>query len=185
MWKPSSSLCWVCAKGSEMKELFSKKFWDGVKETFDEALEDPHDDAPQSAGKDDLLASTYTQIAMNIAHFKHLLQVKERELLAEVARLEAEARGAGEAEVRDPIDDATSAQGTSESLEEGSLVSETLIQVRDALKRIEDGTYGKCNTCGKQIPVARLEAVPWAPYCVEDQEILDRASHAQTGGSTL
>jgi DnaK suppressor protein len=181
MWKPSSSLCWVCAKGSEMKELFSKKFWDGVKGTFDEALQD----APQSAGEDDLLASTYTQIAMNIAHFKHLLQVKERELLAEVARLEAEARGAGEAEVRDPIDDATSAQGTSESLEEGSLVSETLIQVQDALKRIEDGTYGKCNTCGKQIPVARLEAVPWAAYCVEDQEKLDRASHAQTGGSTL
>ena len=176
MWKPSSSLCWVCAKTRpEMKELFSKKFWDGVKETFDEARED----SPHGAGKDD------TQIAMNIAHFKDLLQVKERELLAEVARLEAEARGAGEAEVRDPIDDATSAQGTSESLEEGSLVSETLIQVQDALKRIEDGTYGKCNTCGKQIPVARLEAVPWAAYCVEDQEKLDRASHAQTGGSTL
>lgn len=162
-----------------MKELFSKKFWDGVKGTFDEALQDKQEDAPQGAGKDD------TQIAMNIAHFKDLLQVKERELLAEVAQLEAEARGAGEAEVRDPIDDATSAQGTSESLEEGSLASETLMQVRDALKRIEDGTYGKCITCGKQIPVARLEAVPWAAYCVEDQEKLDRASHAQTGGSTL
>ena len=181
MWKPSSSLCWVCAKGSEMKELFSKKFWDGVKGTFDEALQQ----GPPSVGKDEPPASTYTQIAMNIAHFKDLLQVKERELLAEVAQLEAEARGAGEAEVRDPIDDATSAQGTSESLEEGSLASETLTQVRDALKRIEDGTYGKCNTCGKQIPVARLEAVPWAAYCVEDQEKLDRASHAQTGGSTL
>ena len=164
-----------------MKELFSKKFWDGVKGTFDEALQD----APQGAGKDELPVSTYTQIAMNIAHFKHLLQVKERELLAEVAQLEAEARGAGEAEVRDPIDDATSAQGTSESLEEGSLASQTLIQVQAALKRIEDGTYGKCSTCGKQIPIARLEAVPWAAYCVEDQEKLDRASHAQTGGSTL
>jgi DnaK suppressor protein len=181
MWKRSSSLCWVCAKRNEMKELFSKKFWDGVKETFDEARED----SPQGVGKDELPASTYTQIAMNIAHFKHLLQVKERELLAEVARLEAEARGAGEAEVRDPIDDATSAQGTSESLEEGSLASLTLMQVQDALKRIEDGTYGKCITCGKEIPVARLEAVPWAAYCVEDQEKLDRASHAQTGGSTL
>jgi DnaK suppressor protein len=185
MWKPSSSLCWVCAKGSEMKELFSKKFWDGVKETFDEALEDPHDDAPQSAGKDDLLASTYTQIAMNIAHFKHLLQVKERELLSEIAQLEEEARGSGEAEVRDSIDDATSSQGTSESLEEETLASQTLIQVQDALKRIEDGTYGKCITCGKQIPVARLEAVPWAAYCVEDQEKQDQAAHAQTGGSTL
>ena len=77
---------------------------------------------------------------MNIEHFKHLLQVKERELLAEVSRLEVEARGSGEAEVRDPIDDATSSQNTSEALQEGSLASQTLIQVRNALQRIEDHT---------------------------------------------
>ncbi len=122
---------------------------------------------------------------MNIEHFKHLLQGKERELLAEIAQLQEDARGSGEAEVRDATDDATSSQGTSESLEEGSLASQTLIQVRDALQRIQAGTYAKCITCGKQIPEARLEAVPWAAYCVEDQEKLDRRAHVQTGGSTL
>jgi DnaK suppressor protein len=153
-----------------MKELFTKRFWDGVKETFDDAREEP---------------SAYTHISMNIEHFKHLLQVKERELLAEISRLEVEARGSGEAEVRDPIDDATSSQNTSEALQEGSLASQTLIQVRNALQRIEDHTYGKCVTCGKDIPVARLEAVPWAAYCVEDQEKQDQAAQVQTGGSTL
>ena len=36
-----------------------------------------------------------------------------------------------------------------------------------ALKRIKDGTYGACHTCGKQIKKARLEAVPHARYCIE------------------
>jgi DnaK suppressor protein len=122
---------------------------------------------------------------MNIERFKQRLQAKERELLAEIARLEEEARGSGEAEVRDPIDDATSSQGTSEALQEESLASQTLIQVQDALKRIEAGTYGKCPACGRQIEAARLEAVPWAAYCLEDQEKQDRAAHVPQGGSTL
>jgi DnaK suppressor protein len=122
---------------------------------------------------------------MNIQHFKGLLEIKERELVAEIAQLQEEARGSGETEVRDATDDATSAQGISESLEEETVASQTLIQVQDALKRIADGTYGKCTKCGKQIPEARLEAVPWAAYCVEDQEKLEQAAHAQTGGSTL
>jgi len=122
---------------------------------------------------------------MNIQRFKQRLQDKERELLSEIARLEEEARGSGEAEVRDSIDDATSSQSTSESLQEESLASQTLIQVRDALKRIEDGTYGKCIACGRQIEAGRLEAVPWAAHCLEDQEKQDQAAHVPQGGATL
>src|ERR1700722_13747778 len=122
---------------------------------------------------------------MNIEHFKKRLVDKERELQAEIASLEADARGSGEAEVRDSIDDATSAQGASESLQEESFASQTLIQVQDALKRIANGTYGKCIACGRQIEAARLEAVPWAEYCLEDQEKQDKKAHAPQGGSTL
>jgi DnaK suppressor protein len=122
---------------------------------------------------------------MNIEHFKKRLLDKERQLQAEIASLEADARDSGEAEVRDPIDDATSAQGTSESLQEESFASQTLIQVQDALKRIANGTYGKCIACGRQIEAARLEAVPWAEYCLADQEKQDKLEHAAQGGSTL
>jgi DnaK suppressor protein len=122
---------------------------------------------------------------MNIQRFKQRLQDKERELQSDIARLEGEARDSGEAEVRDSIDDATTSQGASESLQEEALASQTLIQVQDALKRIEDGTYGKCTRCGRQIEAARLEAVPWAAYCLEDQEKQDRAAHVPQGGSTL
>jgi len=38
--------------------------------------------------------------------------------------------------------------------------------VEDALTRIDDGTYGKCQECGKPIPAERLDAIPYTPYCV-------------------
>ena len=103
----------------------------------------------------------------------------------EIARLEDQARESGNVEVRDPTDDATSSQGTSEALQEGTLASDTLTQVRDALQRIADGTYGKCIACGRQIEPTRLEAVPWAAYCLKDQEEQDREAHVPLGGSTL
>ena len=42
-------------------------------------------------------------------------------------------------------------------------------QVRDALKRIDEGTYGRCVDCGKELSDERLEARPEAARCVEDQ----------------
>jgi len=35
---------------------------------------------------------------------------------------------------------------------------------------MEVGTYGKCVVCGREIEAARLEAIPWASYCMKDQE---------------
>ena len=122
---------------------------------------------------------------MNIERFKKRLRDKEQELLANIARLEGEARVSGEAEVRDATDAATSSQGASESLQEQTLESDTLRLVRDALHRIEDGTYGKCTACGRPMEEARLEAIPWAAYCLEDQEKQDKAAHVQQGGVTL
>jgi DnaK suppressor protein len=122
---------------------------------------------------------------MHIEHFRQRLLEKVRELRSVIARLEDEARVSGEAEVRDSADKATSSESASESLQESAAASRTLGQVQDALHRIEDGTYGKCLTCGRQIEAARLEAIPWAQYCLADQEKQDQAAHVQQGGSTL
>jgi len=127
----------------------------------------------------------YTQIVMNTERFKQRLLDKERELSEQITRLEGEARDSGEAEVRDSIDDATWSQSTSEALQEETFASQTLTQVRDALQRIKDGTYGQCIVDGREIEAARLEAIPWAAYCLEDQEKQDKAAHVAQGGSTL
>ncbi len=118
---------------------------------------------------------------MNIEHFKRRLLEKERELLSEIARLESEGRGSGEAEAGDVADAATSSEDKSTSFQESTLEWQTLTQVRDALRRIQDGTYGKCIDCGRPIDDARLEAIPWTPYCREDQEKRDRAPRVQAG----
>jgi RNA polymerase-binding protein DksA len=49
-----------------------------------------------------------------------------------------------------------------------------LREVEEALARIEGGTYGTCNVCGKEIPLERLEAVPWTTLCIEDARKLAR-----------
>lgn len=114
---------------------------------------------------------------MNTEHFEKLLRDKERELQSNLATLEGEGRASGESAVRDSTDDAVSSQATSESFEEGTLVSQALQQVQAALQRLRDGTYGKCPSCGRQIERTRLEAVPWTPYCLEDQEKQDRGQN--------
>ena len=49
-----------------------------------------------------------------------------------------------------------------------------LTEVEDALKRIEDGTYGICVNCGRPIPEERLEAMPWAARDVKCEEQLEQ-----------
>ena len=49
-----------------------------------------------------------------------------------------------------------------------------LREVEKALARIESGEYGRCEICGKEIPVERLEAVPWTTLCIDDARRLAR-----------
>ena len=107
---------------------------------------------------------------MNLEHFKTRLHAKEEELRADIARLESEARQAREADVEDVIDEATSSEGKAAAFEASSREWQTLTAVRDAMQRIEEGTFGMCLDCGRLIEPARLEAVPWTPYCRADQE---------------
>jgi RNA polymerase-binding transcription factor DksA len=44
---------------------------------------------------------------------------------------------------------------------------ETLNQIESALERIDNGTYGFCTECGSRIPKARINALPYTPYCVK------------------
>lgn len=46
--------------------------------------------------------------------------------------------------------------------------------IHEAQKRLADGVYGVCQRCGKQIASERLEALPWAAYCITCQEVVDR-----------
>jgi DnaK suppressor protein len=55
-------------------------------------------------------------------------------------------------------------------LNRNTLDIKLLREVQDALHRIEQGTYGVCYECEEPISAKRLDAVPWAKYCVTCQE---------------
>ncbi len=89
-------------------------------------------------------------------------------------RAEIEAQGA------DPdsddvtfVDDAGFADRSHSTEERSRLISvvralrSNLLDVRRALDKIESGTYGTCERCGRQISVERLEALPWAVLCID------------------
>jgi RNA polymerase-binding protein DksA len=59
-----------------------------------------------------------------------------------------------------------------EGLEEDA--ARLLGQIDAALRRIDDGTYGICEVCGRPIPEERLEAVPYATLCIEDARKQER-----------
>ncbi|HEY0783349.1 MAG TPA: TraR/DksA family transcriptional regulator [Thermoanaerobaculia bacterium] len=49
-----------------------------------------------------------------------------------------------------------------------------LFQVEDAIRRIDEGTFGRCTNCGNTISVQRLEAIPWARFCIDCQELAEQ-----------
>ena len=83
---------------------------------------------------------------------------------------------------RQPIINSTSAEA-----ERLDVFSSNLIQMRarimNALERMEDGSYGTCMRCGKDIPIDRLRAIPYAEYDVACQEIIDREQAVRAGSA--
>ncbi len=56
----------------------------------------------------------------------------------------------------------------------GDGAQHTLTEIDHALARLDDGTYGECERCGKPIGEERLRARPWATLCIDDQRVADR-----------
>lgn len=123
--------------------------------------------------------------AMNIEHFRERLLAREQELMEEISRFGDEARESRTAEVEDPIDRVTSSEGKATAFQESTLAAQTLSQVRAALQRINNHTYGRCIECDRPIERARLEAVPWTPYCLDDQQKRDRTSSSDVDLSAI
>jgi RNA polymerase-binding protein DksA len=49
-----------------------------------------------------------------------------------------------------------------------------LTEIEGALRRLDDGSYGTCEACGRPIGEDRLEAVPWATLCIDDKRARER-----------
>jgi DnaK suppressor protein len=102
--------------------------------------------------------------------FRTMLAAKQQELAPQLHRRE----GMAIEKTPDALDEvglAAERELTTRTLERES---KNLREVRAALRRIEDGTYGTCLDCEEEISPKRLNAVPWAPLCINCQEREDR-----------
>jgi DnaK suppressor protein len=130
--------------------------------------------------------------AADIEHFQQLLLDKRREILVNVNEMEDEALKKSRLDASGDLSSMPIHMadiGTDNYEQEfalGLMDSERklLREIDDALQRIDDHTYGICEGTGKPIPKARLEAQPWARYCVEYARMVEQGMTTEQEEST-
>ena len=120
------------------------------------------------------MAATTTKL--DVEHFRRKLVDIERELTKRLGNEVATARTISD-DQPDPGDLSRVDELRDEYFALAETDSQILAQVRAALRRIEQGTYGRCMVDGGPIDPKRLESVPWTPYCLKHQlDLEERAS---------
>ena len=99
---------------------------------------------------------------------KKLEEARDR-LSYEASRKAQEGREAGPERAADIADQALTTYTKEMSFTQSENEAQLLQMVDGSLQRMEDGSYGKCLSCGKEIGAKRLEAVPWTHLCIDCQ----------------
>jgi DnaK suppressor protein len=108
-----------------------------------------------------------------LVHFRSILNSWKRDLMEEVDRTVSHMKDEA-ANFPDPNDRATQEEEFSLELRTRDRERKLIRKIDDALKRIEDGSYGYCLETGEEIGVKRLEARPVATLSIEAQERRER-----------
>lgn len=105
-------------------------------------------------------------------------KVIKDKLLAEralvVEKLNGNDLSVDDSETPDPVDLAVRNYSKNVMLAVSENDSKQLTLIDEAIMRVEDKEYGSCMNCDKAINAKRLAAIPWARYCLDCQELLER-----------
>ena len=116
---------------------------------------------------------------VNTEEYKSQLKEKEQELLAHLTRVGQRARESSDDTARDAGGESIADEQKDEQFRRSDSDWKTLGEVREALQRIDDGTFGTCLIDGEPIQEKRLEAIPWTGYCVRHQQELEDVDSAR------
>ena len=106
--------------------------------------------------------------------YRDRLLERRESLFSQVTEAEMSSRERDLEATQDPADMAANAY-TKELLISMSANDRRLLELIDeALQRVEAGEYGECVNCGESVQEKRLDAVPWARYCVKCQDLQER-----------
>jgi DnaK suppressor protein len=117
---------------------------------------------------------------MDVEKYKQRLRDLERQLSARTEREQKDARAAALDSPGDAGDASVADEEASEEFTAAELDESVLQQVRAAMRRIDEGTFGRCVVDDEPIEEKRLEAVPWTRYCAKHQRLREAASRART-----
>lgn len=98
-----------------------------------------------------------------------LLEMRE-DLLSNLETLKDSVALDGTGYTNHQADDATQAFDQAKDLALHTSSKHQLQLVNDALAKFDNGQYGKCDNCGREIDLARIEAIPYTPYCIHCAE---------------
>jgi DnaK suppressor protein len=113
---------------------------------------------------------------IEVAKFKKILETKQEELERIVRNRDAITIEKS----ADALDEVQHASERELAIRNLDRESNLLRNVRAALRRIDDGSFGTCLHCEEEISPKRVAAVPWAPFCIQCQEQADRAQEEGT-----
>src|SRR3990170_1206599 len=108
-----------------------------------------------------------------VAHYRKKLLEKQRQLFEEVGRTALYGKGQEDDSIKDLGDQASSAYNREFLFELGNGDRRLLKEVASALQKINEGGFGDCERCGEPISEKRLEALPFARYCIECQRAVE------------
>lgn len=114
-----------------------------------------------------------------IRNLKDLFEKQRTETLAAIDRLDRKARAATGSDPEDVGDKSVSSYSKEFLFQQLSVNRSRLKRLDAALGRIRGGNFGVCSNCGNEIPSKRLEAMPWAEYCRDCQEELEKQAAAR------
>lgn len=112
--------------------------------------------------------------AKQSAQFRQLLESRIAETERAISSAEQDVRNYA-ARHADPADQAASEYERQAAAHRVNAARQKLKVLKEALQRLQEGAYGECAECGAEIERKRLEAIPWAQYCVNCQEARERS----------
>jgi RNA polymerase-binding transcription factor len=114
-----------------------------------------------------------TSIDTGIRRRKAALQSKLDGLL----RLSGDRESLEIQQMADPLDQVRLSTDRDMAVEALNQQARSIHEIRSALARIEEGSYGSCERCEEPIPAKRLDALPWARLCVKCQSAIEAEAH--------
>ena len=116
-----------------------------------------------------------------VASFKKRLLEKQRQLTEEVGKSALYGKDQEDDSIKDLGDQANTAYTREFFFELGNGNRELLRGVVAALQKIDDGSFGACERCGEPIAEKRLDALPFARYCIDCQRVVEQEERMATG----